>query len=104
MLYLRATLIAQLIKICLQCTRPWFDSWVGTSPGEGIGYPLQCSWASFVAQLLKNPPVMQETWVPSLGWEIPWTGERLPTPVSKLAKCDWVNFSFSLHFQNDTVH
>ena len=33
------------------------------SPGEGIGYPLQYSWASLVAQLVKNPPAMQETWV-----------------------------------------
>ena len=35
----------------------------GTSPGEGIGYPLQYSWASPVAQLVKNPTVMRETWV-----------------------------------------
>ena len=35
----------------------------GRSPGEGIGYPLQCSWASLVAQLVKNPSAMQETWV-----------------------------------------
>ena len=42
---------------------------LGTSPGEGIGYPLQCSWASLVAQIVKNPPAMQETWVQSLGWE-----------------------------------
>ena len=40
-------------------------------PGEGIGYPLQYSWASLVAQLVKNPPAMQETWVRSLGWEHP---------------------------------
>ena len=33
------------------------------SPGEGIGYPLQYSWASLVAQLVKNPSAMQETWV-----------------------------------------
>ena len=33
------------------------------SPGEGIGYPLQCSWSFLVAQLVKNLPVMQETWV-----------------------------------------
>ena len=38
----------------------------GRSPGEGIGYPLQYSWASLVAQLVKNPPAMQETWVQSL--------------------------------------
>ena len=43
----------------------------GRSAGEGIGYPLQCSWAPLVPQLVKNPPAMQETWVPSLGWEDP---------------------------------
>jgi len=32
----------------------------GRSPGKGIGYPLQYSWASLVAQLVKNPPAMQE--------------------------------------------
>ena len=41
----------------------------GRSPGEGIGYPLQYSWASLVAQLVTNPSAMQETWVQSLGWE-----------------------------------
>ena len=41
------------------------------SSGEGIGYPLQYSWASLVAQLVKNPPAMQETWVRSLGCEGP---------------------------------
>ena len=35
----------------------------GRSAGEGIGYPLQFSWASLVAQLVKNPPAMRETWV-----------------------------------------
>ena len=37
--------------------------------GEGTGYPLQYSWASLVAQMVKNPPAMQETWVsiPGLG-------------------------------------
>ena len=44
---------------------------LGRSNGEGIGYPLQYSWASLVAQLVKNPPVMQETWVRSLSWEDP---------------------------------
>ena len=37
--------------------------------GEGIGYPLQYSRASLVAQLVKNPPAMRETWVQSLDWE-----------------------------------
>ena len=41
------------------------------SAGEGIGYPLQYSWASLVAQLVKNPPAVRETWVRSLGWEDP---------------------------------
>ena len=43
----------------------------GRSAGEGIGYPLQYSWASLVAQLVKNPPAMQKTWVRCLGWEDP---------------------------------
>ena len=44
---------------------------LGRSVGEGIGYPLQYSWAFLVAQLVKNPSAMQETWVQSLGWEEP---------------------------------
>ena len=44
---------------------------LGRSTGEEIGYPLQYSWASLVAQLVKNPLAMWETWVQSLGWEDP---------------------------------
>ena len=36
---------------------------LGRSPGEGIGYPLQYSWASLVTQLVKNLSAMWETWV-----------------------------------------
>ena len=43
----------------------------GRSAGEGIGYLLQYSWASVMAQLAKNLPAMQETWVQSLVWEDP---------------------------------
>ena len=43
----------------------------GRSTGEGLGYPLQFSWASLVAQLVKNLLAMRETWVRSLGWEDP---------------------------------
>ena len=43
----------------------------GISTGEGIGYPLEYFEVSLVAQLVKNPPAMQETWVRSLGWEDP---------------------------------
>ena len=43
----------------------------GRATGEGIGYPLQYSWASLVAQLVKNLPAMRKTWAGSLGWEDP---------------------------------
>ena len=44
---------------------------LGRSAGEGIGYPLQYSWASPVAQLVKNPPAVWETWMQSLDWQDP---------------------------------
>ena len=40
---------------------------LGRTPGEGIAYPLQYSWASLVAQMVKNSPEMWDTWVQSLG-------------------------------------
>ena len=40
---------------------------LGSSPEEGIGYPLKYSWVSLVAQMVKNSPAMQETWVCFLG-------------------------------------
>ena len=43
----------------------------GRSPEEGIGCPLQYSWASLVAQLVKNPPAMQEAPVGFPGQEDP---------------------------------
>ena len=51
----------------------------GRSPREGIGYPLQYSWACPVTQLVKNLSAMLETWVRSLGWKDPLK-KRLPTP------------------------
>ena len=48
----------------------------GRSTGEGTGYPLQNSWASLVAQLVKSLSTRRETWV----GKIPWRRER-PTPV-----------------------
>ena len=56
----------------------------GRSAGEGIGYPLHYSWASLVAQLVKNPPALRETWVPSLGGEDPLE-EEMATCSSILA-------------------
>ena len=44
---------------------------LGRSAGDGIGYPLPYSWASLLAQLVKNSLAVQETWVQSLGWEDP---------------------------------
>ena len=79
---------------------------LGSSPGEGIGYPLQYSWASLVAQLVKNLPTRRETWVRSLGqedpleegkathssilaWRIPWTiqsmGSQRLRPTKKVS-------------------
>ena len=55
------------------------------SPGEGVGYPLQYSWASLVVQMVKNPPAMQETWARSLGWEDPLE-EGMGTHSSVLAQ------------------
>ena len=54
---------------------------LGRSAGEGIGYPLQYSWASLVAQLVKNPPAVWDTWVRPLGWEDPLEKGKLPAPV-----------------------
>ena len=50
---------------------------VGRSAGEGIGFPLQYSWASLVAQLVKNLPAVWETWVQSLGQEDPLDKEMV---------------------------
>ena len=57
---------------------------LGSSPGEGIGYPLQYTWASLVAQMVKNLPAMWETWVRSLDWEGPLE-EGIATQFSILA-------------------
>ena len=67
LLAFRASLIAQLVKnLCAMQETP-----VQFLGREGIGYPLQYSWASLVAQLVRNSPAMQGTWVQSLGWEDP---------------------------------
>ena len=57
----------------------------GRSAGEGISYPIKYSWASLVAQLVKNPPAMRETWVriPGLG-RSPGEGEGFPLKYSGL--------------------
>ena len=58
------SVIAQLVKFLPAMAG--HSGWIpgsGRSPGEGIDYPLQYSWASLVAQLAKNLPAIQETWV-----------------------------------------
>ena len=56
----------------------------GRAPEEGMGYPLQYSWVSLVAQMVKNLPTVWETWVQSLGWEDPLE-EGMATHSSILA-------------------
>ena len=95
-LLVRASLIAQLVKkSTCNAGDPSSVPGSGRSAGGGIGYPLQYSWASLVAQLVKNPPAMRETWVQP-GFD-PWRRERLPTPViSGLENCmDCIQFMVS---------
>ena len=54
---------------------------LGRSPGEEIGYPLSYSQISLVAQMVKNLPAMQETWVRLLGLEEPLEEGMQSTPV-----------------------
>ena len=89
-LFLGASPIAQLVKNPSAMQDRGSITGLGRSAGEGIGDPLQHSWASLVAQVVKNPLAMKETWVGSLGlddslekgkathsrilaWRIPWT-------------------------------
>ena len=63
---------------------PALISWSGSSPGKGISNLLQYSWASLVAQIVKNLPAMWETWAQTLGWE-DLLGKGLVTHSSILA-------------------
>ena len=71
---------------------------LGRSAGDGIGYPLQYSWVSLVAQLVKNPPVIWETWV----GKIPWRREQLPTPVFWPGDCHGLYSPWG-HKESDTT-
>ena len=69
---------------------------------KGIGYLLQYSWASLLAQLVKNPPTIQEIWVRSLGWEdSPGEGKSYPLQYSGLENSrvtkSWTRLS-NFHF------
>ena len=62
---------------------------LGRSPGGGIGYPLQCSWASLVAQMVKKPPVIWHTWVHSWVGKIPWMRAWQSIPVFLPGDSSW---------------
>ena len=55
------------------------------SPKERTGYSLQYSWASLMAQMVKNMPAVRETWV----GKIPWRREWQPTPVFFPGESPW---------------
>ena len=85
-LKLRASQIAQLVKnLPAMQETPVPIPPSERSAGEGIGYPLQYSWAFLVAQQVEHLPAMQETWVGSLGWEDPLE-KRTATHSSTLAQ------------------
>ena len=70
----------------------------GSSHGEGIGYPFQYSWASLLAQMVKNPPAVWETWVESLGWE-DHVEETMATHSNILAwRLPWIEVPGGLKF------
>jgi len=73
-------------NFCSACNAgdPGLIPGLGRSAREGLGYPFQYSWASLVAQQVKNPPAMWETWVQSLGWKDP-LGKGTATHSSILA-------------------
>ena len=67
-----SSLVAQLVKrSACNAGDPGLIPGLGRSTGEGIGCPLPYSWASLVAQLVKNLHAIWETWVQSLGQEDP---------------------------------
>ena len=67
--------------------------WSGKSTGEGIGYPLQYSWTLLVAQLVRNPPAMWETWLRSLGWEDPLEKGKATHPSILALRILWTVWS-----------
>ena len=68
----------------------------GRSSGEGIGYLIQYSWASLLAQLVKNPSAKRETWVPSLGWEDPLEKGTATHPSILAWRIPWTTWSMGL--------
>ena len=101
----------------MQCRRPWFDSWVRKIHWRKDRLPTPVFLGFLVAQLVKNPPAMPVTWVPSLGWEdplekgkathssivaqrIPWT---VQTMGSQRVRHDLVTFTFRAIWQEKPI-
>ena len=85
----RSSLVARLVKNPPAIQETQFIPGLGRSPGEGIGYPLQYSWASLVAQMVKNLPASGrpgfDPWVGKLLWRRAWW----PTPVFLPGESPW---------------
>ena len=75
----------------------------GRSAKEGIGYSLQYSWASLVAQLVKNPPAIWESWVQSLGWEDPLEKGKATYSSIVAWRIPWTIHSPWGHKESDTT-
>ena len=75
----------------------------GRSTGEGTGYPLQYSWASLVAQLVKNLSAMRETWVRSLGWEDALEKGKATHSRILAWRTPWTIQSYSSYFTHSWV-
>ena len=72
---------------------------LGRYAGEGISYPLQYSWAFLVAQLVKNPRAVWETWVQSLDWENPFEKGKATHSGILAWRIPW-----TIQFMDYTVH
>ena len=80
---------------------------LGRSLGEVIGYPFQYSWASLVAQLVKNLPAIRRPGFDPWVGKIPWRRDRLPTPVflpgESHGQRSLVGYSLWVHKESDTT-
>ena len=98
-------------RIHLQCRRPWFNSWIGKIPWRRNRLPTSVFWASFVDQLVKNLPAMQETLVQFLdqedprekgkathssilAWRIPWTVHGVTKRQTRLIDFHFISLTW----------
>ena len=102
---IRASVIAQLLKkSAYSAGKPSLIPGLGRAVEEGRVYPLQYSRASIVAQLVKNPPAMWETWVQSPGWEdLPEKGTATHTSILPW-RITWIHSIISLVIARTSTH